>query len=33
VEKMQKRTGFDEANGFGVGEKIERYFERDAAVE
>jgi len=33
VEKMEERAGFDEANGFGVGEKIESDFGRDAAGE
>lgn len=33
VEEMEERAGFDEANGFGVGEQVERNFERDAAIE
>src|SRR5579863_6718472 len=33
VEQVKKRTGFDEANGLGVGKKIESNFRRDAAVE
>lgn len=32
VEEMEERAGFDEADGFGVGEKIESDFERDAAI-
>jgi len=30
---VEEGAGFDEADGFGVGEKIENDFERDAAVE
>ena len=30
---MEERAGFDEANRFGVGQKIERDFARDAAIE
>ena len=33
VEEMQERTGFDEANGFRVGEDVEGDFGGDAAVE
>ena len=33
VEEMEERAGFDEANGFGIGKKVESDFGRDAAVE
>src|SRR6266404_1627369 len=33
VEEMEERTGFDEANGFCVGQKIERDFLREATNE
>src|SRR5690348_2084444 len=33
VEEMEKRAGFDEADGFGVGEEIKSDFGGDAAVE
>jgi len=33
VEKMEERTGFDQANGFGVGENVKSNFGRDAAIE
>ena len=33
VEEMEEGAGFDEADGFGVGEEIESDFERDAAIE
>ncbi len=33
VEEMEERAGFDEANGFCVGQKIERDFGADAAIE
>src|SRR5467141_2611801 len=33
VNEMEERAGFVEANGFGVGEKIEGDFRRDAAIE
>ena len=33
VEEMKKGAGFDEANGFGVGQEIERDFLRDSAIE
>ena len=33
VEEVEERAGFDEANGFGVGQKIERDFVGDAAIE
>src|SRR5277367_2340035 len=33
VEEMEEGTGFDEADGFGVGEKIESDFRGDACVE
>ncbi len=33
VEKMEERTGFVEADGFGVGKNVESDFERDTAVE
>src|SRR6266478_2068675 len=33
VEQMKERAGFDEADGLGVGEKIERNFDWHAAVE
>src|SRR5579871_4181689 len=32
VEEMEERTGFDQANGFCVGKKVERNFGRDAAI-
>src|ERR1700747_2448928 len=33
VKQMEERAGFVEADGLGVGENVERDFERDAAVE
>jgi len=33
VEEMEERTGFNEADRFGVGKKVESDFGRDAAVE
>ena len=33
VEEMEEGAGFDKADGFGVGKKIESDFERNAAVE
>ena len=33
VEEMEERAGFDEANGFGIGEQVEGDFGRDATVE
>lgn len=33
VEKMEKRAGFVEADGFGIRENIERDFERDTTIE
>ena len=33
VEEMEEGAGLDEADGFGVGEKIERDFGGDAAIE
>jgi len=33
VEEMQERAGFDEADGFGVGENVEGDLRGDAAVE
>src|SRR6202171_1704309 len=33
VEEMEEGTGFDEANGFGVGENVESNFGWDATVE
>ena len=33
MEEVEKRAGFDEANGFGVGQKIERDLQRNAAIE
>ena len=33
VEEMQERASFDEANGFGIGEKVESDFGRHPAVE
>ena len=33
VEEMEERAGFDEADGFGVREKVESDFRRDAAIE
>ena len=33
VEEMKERAGLDEANGFGIGKKVESDFGRDAAVE
>src|SRR6266481_3745420 len=33
VEEMEKRAGFDEADGFSVGENVESDFGGDAAVE
>jgi len=33
VEEMKERAGFDEANGFGVGQNVESDFGGDAAVE
>jgi hypothetical protein len=33
VEEMEERARFDEADGFGIGKKIESDFERNAAVE
>src|SRR5438874_6320054 len=33
MEKMEKRARFDETNRFGIGQKIERDFLRDAAIE
>src|SRR5271154_5096000 len=33
VEEMEEGAGFDEANGFGVGEKIESDFGLDAGVD
>src|SRR5271167_1260276 len=33
VEEMEEGAGFDEANGFGVGEKIEGDFGLDAGID
>lgn len=33
VEKMEEGAGFDEADGFGVGEDVESNFGRDAPIE
>src|SRR5438128_6587284 len=33
VQEMEERAGFVEADGFGVGKKIESAFRRNAAVE
>lgn len=33
VEEVKERAGLDEANGFGIGKKVESDFGRDAAVE
>ena len=33
VEEMEERAGLDEANGFGVGEKIESDFGLDAGID
>src|SRR5713226_7156175 len=33
VDEVEKRAGFVEANGFGVGKKIESKFRGDAAIE
>src|SRR5260370_26384580 len=33
VEEVEERAGFDEANGFGVGENVESDFSGDAAIE
>src|SRR6266852_5723691 len=33
VEEMEKRAGFVETDGFGVGEKVESDFGRHAAIE
>src|SRR5579859_3513271 len=33
VEKVEKGTGLDEADGFGVREEIESDFERDTSIE
>jgi len=32
-DEMEERTGFVEADGFGIGEKIEGDFGKDAAIE
>ncbi len=32
VEEMEERAGFDETDGFGVGENVESNFRGDAAV-
>ena len=33
VEKVKERAGFDESNRFRIGQKIERKFRRNAAIE
>ncbi len=33
VEEVEERAGLDEANGFGVGEKVEGDFRRDTGVD